>query len=197
MREPTHPNQPAAGSDLNSFLAELARAAGANAARALPPVEKWNPERCVNDAGFVIRTDGVWVHEGVRITRENLVRLFATILRTDDDGQTYLVTPGEKVRVVVEDAPFLGVRVDRQGQGADQAVAITTNMADVAVIGPANPLRLVIDPRTQEPRPYVLIRGRLEARLLRAAFYELVSWGEDGPDGGFGVWSGGMFWRLG
>jgi uncharacterized protein len=197
MREPSQPPIGSNAQDLTSFLAELARAGKDGRERPLPPVEAWNPERCVNDAGFEIRADGMWWHEGVRITRESLVALFATILRKDSDGETYLVTPVEKVRVAVADAPFLGIRVDRFGDGADQVIAVTTNIGDVSAIGPQCPLRLVIDPVTQEPRPYVLIRGRLEARLLRAPFYELVSWGVDGPDGAFGVWSGGAFWRLG
>jgi uncharacterized protein len=197
MREPSQPPIGSDTPDLIRFLAELARAGKDGEARPLPPVEAWNPERCVNDAGFEIRADGVWVHEGVRITRDSLVRLFATILRKDADGETYLVTPGEKVRVAVGDAPFLGIRVDRFGLGFDQVIAVTTNMGDVAAIGPERPLRLTIDPATDQPRPYVLIRGRLEARLLRAPFYELVSWGEEGPGGAFGVWSGGAFWPLG
>lgn len=197
MREPSQPPIGSEPADLTSFLARLAQAGNAGEGRRLPPVETWNPEACVNDAGFEIRADGVWVHEGVIMTRESLVRLFATILRKDADGETYLVSPGEKVRVAVADAPFLGIRADRFGQGADQVIAVTTNMGDVAAIAPDRPLRVAIDPVTQAPRPYVLIRGRLEARLLRAPFYELVSWGEPGPGGAFGVWSGGVFWRLG
>lgn len=186
---------PDTGDALAAFLASLQKAAGAGE-RPLPPVERWNPERCVNDAGFLIRADGAWVHEGVRMTRESLVRLFATILRKDGDGATYLVTPGEKVRVVVEDAPFLAIRADRQGEGPGQTIAFTTNMGDVAALGPERPLRVTVDRQTGEPRPYVLVRGRLEARILRAPFYELADWGEDGPGGRFGVWSGGAFWPL-
>lgn len=184
------------------FIASLQRDAAdatgsGGAGRALPPVERWNPPFC-GDSFIEILRDGSWRHEGVRMTRESLVRLFASILRKDEDGITYLVTPVEKVTVKVEDAPFLGVRVDRDGAGRDQTIALTTNMGDVAAIGPDRPLR--VEMHAGEPRPYVLVRGRLEARVLRAPFYELVGWAEETstPEGPrLGVWSGGAFFPLG
>ncbi len=183
------------GSSLAQLLATLkAHAAdGSSPEKRLPPVETWNPTHC-GEAGFEILRDGTWMHEGTRITRESLVRLFASILRKDADGETYLVTPVEKIRVRVEDAPFLAVRVDRHGEGAAQTLAFTTNMGDVVTAGPANPLRVRYD--GEEPRPYVLVRGRLEARVLRAPFYELVEWGET-RDGRLGVWSGGAWFEIG
>ena len=177
---------------LISSLKSLA-AGGEQAAR---PVEKWNPTHC-GDAGLEILRDGSWRHEGTRITRESLVRLFSTILRKDADGETYLVTPGEKIRVRVEDAPFLAVRVDRHvgpsGEARDQNLVFTTNVGDVAVAGPERPIRVSFDPATGEPRPYVLVRGRLEARILRAPFFELAEWAERER---LGVWSGGVCFPL-
>ena len=128
------------------------------------------------------------------MTRESLVRLFASILRKDADCETYLVTPVEKIRVRVEDAPFLAVRVDRHGRGPEQTLLFTTNVGDVIAAGPDRPIR--VERRGDEPRPYVLVRGRLEARILRAPFYELVEWAEP-RDGKHGVWSGGEWWELG
>jgi len=160
-----------------------------------PPVDKWNPIYC-GEAGFEILRDGTWKHEGARITRESLVKLFASILRKDENGQTYLVTPVEKIRVDVADAPFLAVRADRDGAGRDQTLVFTTNVGDVVSAGPANPIRVTIDPDSDEPRPYVLVRGRLEARILRAPYYELVEWSET-QDGKLGVWSGGVWFELG
>jgi uncharacterized protein len=122
-----------------------------------------------------------------------LVKLFASILRKDEDGQTYLVTPVEKIVVKVEDAPFVAIRADRHGQGRDQTIVFTTNVGDVVTAGPDYPLR--VDRRGDEPRPYVRVRGRLEARVLRAPFYELVEWAEP-RDGKPGVWSGGLWWKL-
>ena len=168
--------------------------------RGLPPVHLWEPERTA-DIDMEIRADGSWWHEGGKINREKLVRLFSTILRKDEDGEIYLVTPYEKVIVHVEDAPFLAVRVDRAGEaGRDQSLAFTTNLGDVAVAGPDHPLRVEIDPETQEPAPYVLVRGGLEAKLTRPVFYDLVEMAEPNPeDGGktLGVWSSGQFFTIG
>ncbi len=166
--------------------------------RKLPPVHLWNPDHC-GDIGMEIRADGSWWHEGTRIGREKLIRLFATILRKDEDGQTYLVTPYEKVIVRVEDAPFLAIRVDRAGEGAAQTLAFTTNLGDVTLAGPECALRVEIDDATGEPAPYVLVRGRLEAKLTRATFYELVDLAVPSADDEtlLGVWSQNMFFEIG
>jgi uncharacterized protein len=181
---------------LQQIVAQLAAEAGANGARKLPPVDLWNPERCSTEGDFRIRADGTWFHDGAPFTRPALVRLFSTILRKDEDGSTWLVTPGEKVAVQVEDAPFLAVRAERIGEGADQAVAFTTNVGDVVVAGADHPLRVEIDPTTQEPRPYVRIRGRLDARILRPQFYDLVDWAEP-RDGVLTLVSQGVSFPLG
>jgi uncharacterized protein len=178
--------------DLEQMLAALKAQAGTGD-RARPPVDQWNPVYC-GAAGFEILRDGTWLHEGTRITRESMVKLFASILRKDEDGETYLVTPVEKILVRVEDAPFLAVRVDRHGAGREQVLAFTTNVGDVVTAGPASPLR--VSYAGDEPRPYVLVRGRLEARILRAPFYELVDWAEK-RGGKLGVRSGGAWWKLG
>lgn len=168
---------------------------GGAAGKQPPPVESWNPAHCA-DGDFEILRDGVWRHEGARITRPAMLALFASILRKDADGQTYLVTPVEKVRVKVEDAPFLAVRADRHGQGRNQTIIFTTNVGDVFAAGPDNPIRVTIDPETAEPRPYVLVRGRLEARILRAPFLDLVEWSEaEGDD--LVLWSAGARFAFG
>jgi len=159
----------------------------------LPPVELWNPSYC-GDAGLEILSDGTWLHEGARMTRERLVGLFASILRKDGDGETYLVTPVEKIRVRVHDAPFVAIRADRYGEGRGQSIVFTNNVGDVTVAGPEHPIRVAYANGT--PRPYVLVRARLEARILRAPFYEMVDWGET-RDGLLGVWSGGAWFELG
>ncbi|MBL8537104.1 MAG: DUF1285 domain-containing protein [Hyphomonadaceae bacterium] len=179
-------------SSLEQVLAALKVQAGASDRRP-PPVDQWNPPYC-GEAGFEILRDGTWKHEGTRITRESMVRLFASILRKDDDGATYLVTPVEKIRVDVEDAPFVAIRADRHGEGRDQTIVFTTNVGDIVTAGSAHPIR--VGHHGDEPRPYILVRGRLEARILRAPFYELVEWAER-RDGKLGVWSGGRWWELG
>ncbi len=123
-----------------------------------------------------IRADGSWWHEQVRIGRPSLVRLFASILRRDPDGEVYLVTPVEKMRVRIEDAPFVAIRADRLGEGAHQSIAFTTNVGDVIEASAERPLRVAHDGDT--PRPYVMVRPGLEARILRAPFYELAEWGQ-------------------
>ena len=167
----------------------------AKSERRLPPVHLWNPENC-GDIGMEIRKDGSWWHEGTRITRQKLVELFSTILRKDDDGSTYLVTPYEKVIVHVEDAPFIAVRVDRVGEGPDQTLIFTTNLGDSVAADAEHPIRVETDPETLEPSPYVLIRGRLEAKIGRPPFYELADMCEE-RDGLYGVWSRGTFFPIG
>lgn len=161
--------------------------------RGLPPVHLWRPERS-GEIDIVIRKDGSWIHEGGRIGREALVRLFSTILRKDPDGY-WLVTPVEKLRIVVEDAPFLAVRVDRVGE----ALRFQTNVGDEVDADPAHPIRVEIDD-DGEPRPYVLVRGGLEALITRPVFYELVEMAEErateeGPV--LGVASGGAWFPIG
>ena len=166
---------------------------------ALPPVELWHPEDC-GDIRMEIRRDGSWWHEGGRIGRDRLVKLFSRILRKDDDGCTYLVTPYEKVIVHVEDAPFIAVRVDRAGPiGPDQVLAFTTNLGDVTLLGPDRQLIVRHDSQTCEPAPYVRVRGRLDAKLSRPVFYELVDMAVPGDAEAdiLGVWSQGVFFELG
>jgi uncharacterized protein len=165
----------------------------------LPPVESWNPPGC-GDIGMEIRADGSWWHEGVRITRPRMVALFARILRKDADGTTYLVTPYEKVIVHVAEAHFRAVRVDRLGApGPGQTLAFVTNLGDIVLAGPAAPLRVVLNPETGEPAPFVHVRGRLEAKMTRPVFYELADMAvpADGAPETLGVWSQGDFYPLG
>ena len=160
------------------------------------PVDKWNPEYC-GEMDMVIKADGSWWHEGTRITREPLVKLFASILRKDDDGQTYLVTPVEKIRIEVESAPFTAIRVDVEGEGEKQRVFFTTNMGDVVEASAERPIRVETDPATQEPKPFVGVRGRLEALMTRPVFYELVEHATEKNSGELGVYASGAYFPLG
>lgn len=176
-----------------------ALAAQLHASRPLPPVERWNPP-LLGDMDLRITRDGVWRHEGTPIQREALVRLFASILRRDEDGHYYLVTPVEKWRIQVDDAPFLAVRLDATGAGVDQCLTFTTNVGDLVSAGTDHPL--VVEYRTPggEPAPYLHVRGRLRALLSRAVFLELVERGEEQPTPhgrDYGVWSQRQFFRLG
>jgi hypothetical protein len=161
--------------------------------RGLPPVHLWNPPHA-GEIDIVIRKDGSWVHEGGVIGREALVRLFSTILRKDPDG-IWLVTPHEKLRIRVEDAPFVAVRVDRAGP----ALRFTTNVGDEVEAGPENAIRVEIAAGGQ-PRPYLHVRGGLEALIARPVFYELAEMAQarPGPGGAeLGVESNGAWFALG
>lgn len=165
----------------------------------LPPVEKWNPSG-EKDIGMEIRADGSWWHQGGEIKRDRLVKLFARILRKDADGRTFLVTPYEKVIVHVEDAAFIAGRMDVLGSpGRDQQIGFVTTVGDVTIAGRGHPIRVETDPKTGEPSPYVLVRGRLEAKIARSVFYELVDLAVPAPDdnNSLGVWSCGHFFELG
>ena len=163
------------------------------------PVENWHPENC-GEMDMVIKADGSWWHEGSRITRRGLIDLFASILRKDEDGKTYLVTPVEKIQITVERGHFIAVRVDIEGEGENQRVFFTTNLDEVVEAGAAHPIRVETDTETLEPAPFVTVRGRLEAALNRPVFYELVESAveRDTPRGKqLGIWASGIFFPLG
>jgi hypothetical protein len=162
-------------------VAAAAQAAQADApkTRGLPPVHLWNPPN-VGEIDIVIRKDGSWIHEGGVIGREALVRLFSTILRQDRDG-TFLVTPHEKLRITVEDAPFVAVRVDREGA----VLRFLTNVGDQVEAGPEHAIRVQTG-ADGEPRPYLHVRAGLEALISRPVFYELVAMAEERRPAGSG-----------
>ncbi|MBO9433852.1 DUF1285 domain-containing protein [Ruegeria sp. R13_0] len=171
----------------------LAASIKATKTKGLPPVHLWNPPFC-GDLDIRIAKDGTWSYLGSPITRFELVKLFSSILKLED-GKYYLVTPVEKVGITVEDAPFIAVDVDASREGQSQSLTFTTKVGDVAVAGPDHPIRVVMDPQTQEPSPYILIRDGLEARIDRKSFYRLVEMGTH-HEGWFGVWSEKCFFPL-
>jgi len=183
-------------SESNGFLLGLASLQRETAAgRSLPPVERWNPTHC-GDIDIRIAKDGTWFHMGAPFTRRELVRLFSTILRKDADG-FHLVTPAEKMRIRVDDAPFVAVLLRAEGEGRDQRLIFTTNVGDETIAGPANPIRVEIDATSGEPSPYVHVRRGLEALIARSVFYQLADLAVADPEGTMGVWSEGMFFPLG
>ncbi len=174
---------------------ELARIAAAAAA----PQGNTSPRDCGH---FEIHVDrnGSWFYRGTPINRAALVQLFSTVLERDENGLYWLTTPAERGRITVEDAPFLAVELDRKGDGRDQTLIFSTNVGDIVTLDAAHPLRIETDSTNGSPRPYILVRNRLEARLTRPVFYALVELGrEERVDGTarFGVWSTGIFFPLG
>lgn len=164
----------------------------------MPPVEKWNPPFC-GDLDMRIARDGLWYYMGTPIGREALVRLFSTVLRKDEDGKTYLVTPVEKIGIKVDDAPFLAVEMTVHNHEGEQALTLRTNVGDVVEVGAEHPLRFVDEDKTEGVKPYVHVRGRLDALLARPLLYQLVDLGESRDVDGvemFGVSSRGQFFSI-
>lgn len=163
-----------AGDALN-LEAMIRRATRAD--KSAPPVEKWNPPFC-GDLDMEIKRDGTWFYMGTPIGRKRLVELFATVLRKDEDGKTYLVTPVEKVGIRVEDAPFLAVEMTKTSEKNEPLLTFRTNVGDIVEIGPEHPIRFEIEESSGGLKPYIHIRGRLEALVTRAVMYDLVALGE-------------------
>lgn len=167
----------------------------AQAGKGPAPVDKWNPPYC-GDIGMRIRGDGVWLYQGSPIGRMPLVKLFASVLRKDADGKHYLVTPAEKIDVQVDDAPFLAVEMEVQGGGHDQRLTFRTNVDDIVEAGPDHPIRFQTEAGSEGLKPYLHVRGRLEALVTRALYYDLVELAVEDRGRGLGLWSRGAFFPL-
>lgn len=159
----------------------------------LPPVEKWNPDHC-GDSEMRIARDGTWYHQGSPIGREAMVRLFSTILRREADGGFVLVTPVEKLGIMVEDAPFVAVELKSEGEGRDRALAFRLNTGDLVAAGPDNALS--VRDTADGPHPYLHVRGGLEALVGRSVYYELMNMALDEGGERVGLWSNGAFFPL-
>ncbi|MBB3101853.1 DUF1285 domain-containing protein [Azomonas macrocytogenes] len=162
------------------------------------PVHLWNPPFC-GDLDMRIARDGTWYYLGTPIGRPAMVRLFSRVIRRDGEAY-FLVTPVEKVGIQVEDVPFVAVRLEASGQGEEQVLVFTTHVGDEVMAGPEHPIRIELDPETQEPSPYVHVRANLEARIHRNVFYPLVELAvpkDIEGQGWLGVWSQGVFFPIG
>lgn len=176
--------------DAGSPLKGLSEAA---AVRGRPPVHLWNPPSC-GDIDMRIAADGTWFYMNSPIGRKPLVKLFASVLRRDPDGY-HLVTPVEKCRIRVDDAPFTAIRMQVAGEGRSQVVRFETNTDDEVTADRAHPLRFAEEPGTGGLKPYVMVRAGLEALVVRALFYDLVAAGRVEGEW-FGVWSAGSFFAM-
>jgi hypothetical protein len=168
-------------------LADIARLAAENR---LPPVEGWNPEHC-GDSDMRIARDGTWFHQGSPIGRAAMVKLFSTILRREGDGSFVLVTPVEKLSIAVEDAPFQAVELKTEGVGEAMKLAFRLNTDDLVTAGPEHAIRF-----EEGPRPYLHVRGGLEAMVARPVYYELAQIALGNGSEPPGVWSNGAFFAL-
>lgn len=181
----------------------LAQALIPDPAKAMRPRR---PPRECGDLPFVIKRDGSWLYRGTPINRKELVCLFASVLRREDDGSWWLQTPAERGRIEVEDAPFVAVELDWNGEGRQQVLSFRTNIDQVVTAGADHPIRVSHDILTCEPTPYLLVRRGaaphlgVEARINRATYYELVALAVPewvGCRRMLGVWSCGQFFPLG
>lgn len=173
------------------------------------PVHDWDPPYC-GEMDMRIAADGRWYHEGSPIGRMAMVRLFSSILRLDDDGHHYLVTPVEKVRIRVDDCPFVAQLLDVSGEGAEQRLTFTLNTGETVTAGADNPITVSTDD-DQQPHPVLEVRHGLKALISRSVFYQLVALAEPAgvlpvapkslkskdSEGGIGVVSEGVFFALG
>jgi uncharacterized protein len=184
-------------STTNSAGSSLSGLASLFAAQKLPPVETWNPPFC-GDIDMRIARDGTWFYLGTPIGRPAMVKLFASVLRREPDGSFVLVTPVEKVGIKVEDAPFIAVEVFSEGRDKDRTVGFRLNTEEAVLLDEAHGLRVLIDAKTEEPRPYIHVRKGLEALVARSVFYELVEWAyaEKSDDTPLGIWSYGRFFPI-
>jgi hypothetical protein len=172
---------------LNKLGDQLSEQLGEEASARIPPVEHWHPEFS-GDIDICIKTNGEWWHNGTRIERQSLVNLFASILKYEE-GEYFLVTPLEKWRIKVEDAPLLITEYQSVRKDGVPCLLLKTTTGDVVMLSAAHPLTM------QNGKPYVLIRHELLALVHRNVFYQ---WQEilDQMDGKHGIWSAGKFFPL-
>ncbi len=155
-------------SDLDKILADIESSEAASAARL-----RWNPNH-LGEIDIRIAADGSWFHQGRRFQRAALVKLFASVLRRENDDY-FLVTPAEKLRITVDDAPFVAGLMETVDDGGRQAIVFTTNIGERIVVDREHPIRVETDSNSGEPRPYVGMHDGLEALISRGAFFDLVN----------------------
>ena len=158
-----------------------------------PPVEEWNPPLCEN-VHMRIDRSGKWYFMNSPIGRERMVRLFSRVLRLDGE-EYFLVTPIEKIKVEVEDRPFVITDFDIQNIANEQVVQFKTNTDEIFDLNLQHPLRVVIDKKSLEPSPYVRVRSNLEGLISRNVYYKLIDHCEE-VEGEFGIYSSNIFYKL-
>lgn len=162
------------------------------------PVHLWDPPYC-GEVDMRIGSDGTWYYEGSPITRLPMVKLFSSVLRLDEDGYYYLVTPVEKVRIQVDDCPFIAQLLEVRGSGRAQELLFTTNTEEQCSAGPDHPIRVGSNSNSGLPHPEILLRTNLYALIHRNVFYQLADLAvpDETDESRVGVWSKGAFFVLG
>lgn len=143
------------------------------------------------DFGIKILKNGTWLHQGRPILRHNLVKLFATVLKIDENGDYWLQTPVERGRIAVEDKPFIAVALKVEASEKGQNLLFKTNVGDWVTLDADHPLHV-------DTTPYVMVRDGLAARLNRPTYYALMDMAQEQEVGSgiFGVQSGGQFFTV-
>lgn len=178
-------------------LSHLEQVLASSGNKDLPPVHLWNPEFS-GDMDMRIARDGSWFHEGEQIHRNSMVRMFSSILRRDEDQCYYLVTPVEKFRIQVDDAPFVATLLDVDNNNGQQQLRFTTNIEESVIADHDHPIR-VEQGVNDEPLPYIRVRDNLDALISRNVFYQLADLVEERVVDGqkvMGVCSSGEFFPL-
>ena len=169
-------------SELDEILADIKAGEASTAAR-----RDWNP-RCQGEIDIRIAADGSWFHQQRRFQRDSLVKLFSGILRREGE-EYFLATPAEKLRIEVEDAPFVATLVESFEDNGQQAIVFTTNIGDRIIVDREHAIRVEIDADTNAPRPYVHVREGLDALISRSAFYDLLNLAQESERDGSGYLS--------
>ncbi len=164
-------------------IAELA------ADRKLPPVKQWHPEK-IGDSEMRIAHDGRWYHQGGEIKRPAMVRAFSSLLKLEADGRYWLVTPYEKLSIEVDDAPFIAVEMQSEGEGVGRKLGFRLNSDDLVIAGPDHPIEL-------RPLPYLHVREGLWAKFARPVYYEFAELAINADVTPPGLWSEGIFFPIG
>ena len=181
-----------AGRDLPNLATEIK--ALIREGKKLPPVNDWHPERA-GEIDIRIAKDGVWYYQGDKMERQSIVTLLSGILRKDGNDY-FLVTPSEKMKVKVDDAPFVINMMDVEGEGGSQSIHFSTNVGDAFTLSSKHFLEVQYNEKG-EPAPYVLVRDKLYGLISRKVYYELAELAECLDEAEkFGVRSDGAWFVL-
>ncbi len=167
------------------------------AEKGVAPVHLWNPKFC-GDLDIRILRNGTWYYNGSPINRKRMVKLFSNIIKREG-SKYFLVSPVEKIGIVVEDVPFVTDSLDIKGHGNKQVLTFTTQVGDKVILSKENPIRFVFDKRTNEPSPYILVRNNLEALIDRKSYYRMIELGKVKRlknKAWFGIWSSANFFPI-
>lgn len=137
-------------------------------ARKLPPVESWAPANS-GDSEMRIAADGKWFHQDGEITRPAMIRAFSALLHRDSDGQHWLVTPQQKLSIIVDDAPFIAVELQSEGEGQNRTLAFRLNSDDLVFADADHAIEV------RDGLLYLHVRAGLWAKLARPVYYELAN----------------------